>query len=91
MYPSNAELNYHHMATLSLSSPTPDQRPAFIGHSFGGATILHELSREAASSNGGSSARDSDYSMAFLMDPWNFPLSDEARGQTVRIPVRGKD
>lgn len=29
------------------------------------------------------------YSMAFIMDAWTFPCSEEARAQSVDIPVRG--
>lgn len=64
--------------------PRTPQRPAFVGHSFGGATVLQGLSDEA-SSNGGNA--ESEYSMAFVMDAWTYPISDEARDQSIRIPV----
>lgn len=64
------------------------QRPAFVGHSFGGATVLQVLSDEHGPAG---DVEESGYSMAFIMDGWLFPLSDEARHQRINIPVRGDD
>ncbi|CAM9457447.1 unnamed protein product [Ascophyllum nodosum] len=72
---------------VGLGSILDTERPAFIGHSFGGGTVLHELSANASSSHDGDNARQTDYSMAFIMDPWTFPLSDEAQKQSVSIPM----
>lgn len=49
--------------------------------------MLQELSDEI-SSNGDT---DSGYSVAVIMDPWTFPISDEARAQGIRIPVRAAE
>jgi len=67
------------------------QRPAFVGHSFGGGTVLQVLSddRERGSNVGVGPEEDvSGYSVAFIMDAWTYPCSDEARTQSVDIPVR---
>lgn len=68
----------------------PTQRPAFVGHSFGGGTVLQVLSddRERVSNVSVGSDDVSGYSMAFIMDAWTWPSSDEARAQSVDIPVR---
>lgn len=72
-----------------------NQRPAFVGHSFGGGTVLQVLSdeRERGSNRGidadtGVVSEDTGYSMAFIMDAWTYPSSDEARAQSIDIPVR---
>lgn len=68
------------------------QRPAFVGHSFGGGTVLQVLSdeRERGSRAGAEmDPEETGYSMAFIMDAWTFPCSEEARAQGVDIPVRG--
>lgn len=71
------------------------QRPAFVGHSFGGGTVLQVLSderqRQSASSGDGGVGKDPEetgYSVAVVMDAWTYPTSDEARAQSVDIPVR---
>ena len=87
----------HYTASKSLTAPlgcppwslTPaHQRPAIVGHSFGGTTVLQMLSDEHKSAG---DAEESGYSMAFIMDGWPFPLSVEARHQRITIPVRNDD
>lgn len=59
--------------------------------------MLQVLSDERErGSNGGSGigidtglvSEDTGYSMAFVMDPWTHPTSDEAKAQGIDIPVR---
>ena len=38
--------------------------------------------------NGSMVPEETGYSMAFIMDPWTHPTSDEAKVQSVDIPVR---
>eukprot|EP00903_Cladosiphon_okamuranus_P017572 g16185.t1 len=79
---------------VGLGSVIDIKRPAFVGHSFGGGTVLQVLSDERErGSNGGIGAEngtileENGYSIAFIMDPWTFPTSDVAKAQSVDIPM----
>eukprot|EP00904_Undaria_pinnatifida_P013309 jgi/Undpi1/9108/HiC_scaffold_26.g11566.m1 len=78
------ESDFEACRRVALGGIIDVKRPAYVGHSFGGATILQVLSDEAKSSG---NVEESGYSMAFIMDGWPFPLSEEARHQKIAVPV----
>ncbi|CAM9231779.1 unnamed protein product [Ectocarpus sp. 13 AM-2016] len=75
---------------VGLGDVIDTKRPAFVGHSFGGGTVLQVLSdeRERGSRAGAEmDPEETGYSMAFIMDAWTFPCSEEARAQSIDIPL----
>ncbi|CAB1111999.1 unnamed protein product [Ectocarpus sp. CCAP 1310/34] len=75
---------------VGLGDVIDTKRPAFVGHSFGGGTVLQVLSDERERVSRGGAEMDPEetgYSMAFIMDAWTFPCSEEARAQSVDIPL----
>ncbi|CAM9341336.1 unnamed protein product [Ectocarpus fasciculatus] len=77
---------------VGLGDVIDTKRPAFVGHSFGGGTVLQVLSDERERGSRAGAKMDPEetetgYSMAFIMDAWTFPCSEEARAQGVDIPL----
>ncbi|CAM9163702.1 unnamed protein product [Pylaiella littoralis] len=76
---------------VGLGDVIDTKRPALVGHSFGGGTVLQVLSdeRERASSGGAGDMdpEETGYSMAFVMDAWTHPCGDEAKAQSLDVPV----
>ncbi|CAM9150551.1 unnamed protein product [Scytosiphon promiscuus] len=97
--------DFEHCRRVGLGDVLDIKRPAFVGHSFGGGTVLQVLSdererrrRSSSGGGGGGGGGDHDggvgtdpeetgYSMAVIMDAWTYPTSDEARAQSIDIPV----
>lgn len=85
---SHTLLSRLHPSSLFFS---PTQKPALVGHSFGGATILQLLNDERSSWSEREGAKnvknESEFCAVIVMDAWTFPVSDDTIEQAITAPV----